>query len=122
MFRCDPISALVVAVAAKDAIDFIGRPEGDLALAQCVVYLARAPKSNEIYRAYGKAVADAQTTAAAPVPMHIRNAPTRLMKDLGYGKGYRCPHDFPDAKVDQQYLPDNLKGRKYLDPEDGSKK
>jgi putative ATPase len=112
----DP-QALVIAVAAKDAVHFIGRPEGDLALAECVVYLARAQKSNAVYRAYEEAKQDAQKTLAEPVPMHIRNAPTRLMKDLGYGKGYKYPHDYPDAHVDQEYLPENLRGKKYL-PED----
>jgi len=106
--------ALVVANAAKDAVDFIGRPEGDLALAECVVYLARAPKSNEIYIAYEHAKDDALKTLAEPVPLHIRNAPTPLMKKLGYGKGYKYPHNYPDAKVDQEYMPENLRGRKYL--------
>ncbi|GAH93305.1 unnamed protein product, partial [marine sediment metagenome] len=95
--------AIVVAIAAKDAVDFIGRPEGDLALAECVVYLAMAPKSNEIYLAYEQAKEDALKTLAEPVPMHIRNAPTRLMKKLGYGKGYKYPHNYPDAEVDQEY-------------------
>jgi putative ATPase len=112
----DP-QALVVAVAAKDAVHFIGRPEGDLALAECVVYLARAQKSNAIYRAYEEAKQDAQNTIAEPVPMHIRNAPTRLMKELGYGKGYKYPHDYPDAHVDQEYLPESLRGKKYLPEE-----
>lgn len=109
----DP-QALVIAIAAKDAVHFIGRPEGDLALAECVVYLARASKSNDIYLAYEAAKEDALKTRAEPVPMHIRNAPTRLMKKLGYGKGYKYPHDFPDAQVNQEYLPDNLKNKKYL--------
>lgn len=109
----DP-QALVIAVAARDAIDFIGRPEGDLALAECVVYLARAKKSNELFIAYSEARDDALNTLAEPVPMHIRNAPTRLMKKLGYGKGYKYPHNYPDAKVKQDYMPENLKGRKYL--------
>jgi putative ATPase len=109
----DP-QALVVAVAAKDAVDFIGRPEGDLALAECVVYLARAGKNNDIYTAYEAAREDALKTIAEPVPFHIRNAPTPLMKKLGYGKGYKYPHDFPDAKVRQDYMPENLKGKKYL--------
>jgi putative ATPase len=117
----DP-QALVIAIAAKDAIDFIGRPEGDLALAQCVVYLARAVKSNEVYVAYGQAQEDALKTLAQPVPMHIRNAPTLLMEKLGYGKDYEYPHDYPDAKVEQQYLPDNLKGKKYLRPKKESDK
>lgn len=111
----DP-QALVVAIAARDAVDFIGRPEGDLALAQCVVYLARAPKSNETYLAYAAAKQDALNTMAEPVPLHIRNAPTRLMKEWGYGKDYKYPHDYPNTQVNQQYLPDNLKDRKYLKP------
>jgi putative ATPase len=110
----DP-QALLVAIAAKDAIDFIGRPEGDLALAECAVYLARAPKSNSVYSAYDAARKDALETQAEPVPLHIRNAPTTLMKKLGYGKGYKYPHDYPDAKVQQEYLPDKLKGKKYLE-------
>ena len=109
----DP-QALVVAIAVKDAVHFMGRPEGDLALAECVVYLARAPKSNEIYLAYEAAKQDALETQAAPVPMHIRNAPTRLMKKLGYGKNYKYPHDYPNTKVSQEYMPKNLKNRKYL--------
>ncbi len=109
----DP-QALVVAIAVKDAVHFIGRPEGDLALAECVVYLARAPKSNEIYLAYEAAKQDALETQAAPVPMHIRNAPTRLMKKLGYGKNYKYPHDYPNTKVNQEYMPENLKNKKYL--------
>jgi putative ATPase len=106
--------ALVIAIAAKDAIDFIGRPEGDLALAECVAYLARAPKNNRLYVAYEEAKRDALKTQADPVPLHIRNAPTPLMKKLGYGKGYKYPHDYPDAKVEQEYLPKRLKGKKYL--------
>jgi putative ATPase len=106
--------ALVIAVAAKDAIDFIGRPEGDLALAECVAYLARAPKSNKLYVAYEGAKRDALKTQAEPVPLHIRNAPTGLMKKLGYGKGYKYPHDYPDAKVEQEYMPKRLRGKKYL--------
>lgn len=109
----DP-QALVLAVAAKDAVHFIGRPEGDLALAECVVYLAKAPKSNEIYIAYGAAQEDALKTLAEPVPMHIRNAPTPLMKKLGYGKGYKYPHNYPGADVPQDYMPERLKGRTYL--------
>lgn len=109
----DP-QALVIAIAAKDAVDFIGRPEGDLALAECVVYLARAKKSNEIYLAYAEAKRDALKTLAEPVPLHIRNAPTPLMEKLGYGKGYKYPHNYPDAKVEQEYMPRNLKGKKYL--------
>lgn len=106
--------ALVVAVAAKEAVHFIGRPEGDLALAECVVYMAKAPKNNDIYLAYEAAKEDALKTMADPVPMHIRNAPTFLMKKLGYGKGYKYPHNYPGAEVEQDYLPERLKGRKYL--------
>ncbi|MDH4210795.1 MAG: replication-associated recombination protein A [candidate division WOR-3 bacterium] len=106
--------ALLIAIAAKDAIHFIGRPEGDLALAECVAYLAGAPKNNNLYMAYAEAKKDALETQAEPVPMHIRNAPTNLMKKLGYGKGYKYPHDYPDAKVDQEYMPDKLKNKKYL--------
>lgn len=109
----DP-NALVIAIAARDAVEFIGRPEGDLALAHCVVYLARAGKSNEIYVAYDKAREDALKTNAEPVPMHIRNAPTRLMAELGYGKDYKYDHDYPNAKAPQEYFPESLKGRKYL--------
>lgn len=110
----DDAQALVIAIAAKDAIDFIGRPEGDLALAECVAYLARAPKSNRLYIAYEEAKKDAMETQADPVPLHIRNAPTPLMKKLGYGKGYKYPHDYPDARVKQEYMPKRLKGKKYL--------
>ncbi|HEC79025.1 MAG TPA: replication-associated recombination protein A [candidate division WOR-3 bacterium] len=114
--EADP-QALVVAIAAKEAVEFIGRPEGDLALAECVVYLAKAVKSNKIYLAYEAAKEDALKTLAEPVPLHIRNAPTPLMKKLGYGKGYKYPHDYPDAKVEQEYMPENLKGKKYLKDE-----
>ncbi len=109
----DP-QALVIAIAARDAVHFIGRPEGDLALAECVVYLARAPKNNSLYLAYAEARQDALGTQAEPVPLHIRNAPTALMKKLGYGKGYKYPHDYPDVHVEQDYLPKKLKDRKYL--------
>ena len=109
----DP-QALVVAVAARDAIDFIGRPEGDLALAECAVYLARARKNNQLYVAYEAAKKDALETRAEPVPLHIRNAPTRLMKELGYAEGYKYPHDYPEAKIDQDYRPEKLQGKKYL--------
>jgi putative ATPase len=113
--NADP-QALVVAVAAKDAVDFIGMPEGNLALAQAAIYLATAPKSNSIYRAYGKAKEDVLSNRTPPVPLHIRNAPTRLMTDLGYGKGYKYPHDDPDGLADQDYLPLALRGIKYYEP------
>jgi len=108
--------ALVVANAAKEAVDFIGRPEGDLALAQAVVFLAMAPKSNSIYVAYGQAKKDALESLTEPVPLHLRNPVTSLMKNIGYGKDYKYAHDFPDAKVDQEHFPPSLKGRKYYKP------
>jgi putative ATPase len=111
----DP-GALSLTVAARDAVDFIGMPEGNLALAEAAVYLALAPKSNALYTAYGNVQRDVEATAAQPVPLHLRNAPTRLMKGLGYGSGYQYAHDL-DAKVaDMQCLPDNLKNRVYYRP------
>jgi putative ATPase len=111
----DP-QALVVGMAAQQAVHFIGMPEGALALAQLVVYLSAAPKSNALYRAYGEAAQDALTTRAEPVPLWIRNAPTRLMKQLGYGRGYEYAHDHEDAIVTQSHLPDALEGRVYYEP------
>ncbi|MFQ5847848.1 MAG: replication-associated recombination protein A [Candidatus Methylomirabilales bacterium] len=111
----DP-AALSVAVAAKEAYHFLGTPEGELALAECTCYLATAPKSNAVYRAYAKARADVEQAPMAPVPLHLQNAPTPLMKDLGYGEGYRYAHDHPDALVDQEHLPPELKGRTYYEP------
>lgn len=111
----DP-DALSRAVAAKESVQFIGYPECKLALAQTVIYLALAPKSNSVYKAYGEAAKAVSEHPDCPVPMAIRNAPTRLMKDLGYGRGYKYPHDFPDAVVDQGYLPEPLKGRKFYTP------
>jgi putative ATPase len=108
--------ALSVAVAAKDAYHFLGTPEGELALAEAAVYLATAPKSNRIYKAFGRAWAEARETPGEPVPLHIRNAPTGLMKDLGYGKGYRYDHDEPDAVAAQDYMPESLTGRRYYEP------
>jgi putative ATPase len=115
--NADP-QALQVAIAAKEAYHFLGLPEGELALAQAAVYLATAPKSDAVYKAFNLVQKDIQRTQALPVPMHIRNAPTRLMKDLGYGKDYKYPHDFPDHFVDEVYLPENLKDRKYYQPTD----
>lgn len=105
--------ALRVALDAKEAFHFIGLPEGKLALAQCVIYLASAPKSNSVYTAYSAVVSDVENTRAEPVPLHIRNAPTRLMKNIGYGKGYQYAHDVEDKVADMDCLPDSLKGRKY---------
>jgi len=115
--NADP-SALGVTIAAKEAYHFLGSPEGELAIAQAAVYLATAPKSNAIYKAFNSVQDDIQKTQALPVPLHIRNAPTRLMKDLGYGKNYKYPHDHPDHFVDEVYLPENLKNRKYYHPTD----
>ena len=113
--NADP-QALVVAVAAKDAVHFIGMPEGNTALAQAAIYLATAPKSNAVYRAYSAAADDAQNDVAAPVPLHLRNAPTKLMKDLNYAKGYRYAHEEADAIADMSCLPSALEGRKYYQP------
>jgi putative ATPase len=111
----DP-QALVVAMAAQQAVHFIGMPEGALALAQLVVYLAAAPKSNALYLAYGEAAQDALTTRAEPVPLWIRNAPTPLMKQLGYGKGYRYAHDEEAGVAEMESLPEALKDRRYYRP------
>jgi putative ATPase len=115
--NADP-QALTVAVAAKDAVHFIGMPEGNTALAQAALYLATAPKSNAIYEAYNQAAADAHKDVAQPVPLHLRNAPTRLMKDLDYGKGYKYAHDEADAIADMSCLPSALAGRKYYEPKE----
>jgi putative ATPase len=106
--------ALRIALDAKDAFNFIGLPEGKLALAQCVIYLAAAPKSNSVYTAYAAVLSDVENTRNDPVPLHIRNAPTGLMKDLGYGKGYQYAHDLEDKVADMDCLPDSLKGRTYF--------
>jgi putative ATPase len=111
----DP-QALGVTLAARDAVDFLGQPEGDLALAQAVVYLSLAPKSNAVYEAYGAVREDVEQTAAQPVPLHLRNAPTGLMKQLGYGKGYQYAHEVEGKVADMQCLPDNLKDRQYYHP------
>jgi len=111
----DP-QALPIAVSAMEAFHFIGLPEGTLALAEAAVYLATAPKSNALYVAYQGVERDVREFENLPVPLHIRNAPTRLMKDLGYGKDYQYPHDFPDHFVAEEYLPENLKGRAYYRP------
>ena len=115
--NADP-QALTVAVAAKDAVHFIGMPEGNTALAQATIYLAAAPKSNAVYEAYNHAAEDAHRDVAQPVPLHLRNAPTKLMKDLDYGKGYRYAHSEADAVADMPCLPSALEGRKYYDPKE----
>ncbi len=111
----DP-QALSQAVAAQQAAHFIGMPEASLALAQAVVYLATAPKSNALYAAYSAVQEDVARTRADPVPLHLRNAPTPLMKKIGYGKGYRYAHDYDEAQVEQQHLPDAIKDRTYYHP------
>jgi putative ATPase len=113
--NADP-QALSVAVAAKDAVHFIGMPEGNTALAQAAIYLAMAPKSNAVYRAYQRAAEAASKEIAEPVPLHLRNAPTRLMKQLDYGKGYRYAHDEPDAVTDMECLPPAHRGRRFYEP------
>jgi putative ATPase len=113
--NADP-SALTLTLAAREAYHFLGTPEGELALAQATIYLALAPKSNAVYVAYNEARDDVRERPAEPVPLHIRNAPTRLMKDLRYGAGYQYAHDAPDARVDQEHLPDSLQGRTYYRP------
>jgi len=119
-FACEDVGiadshALVVAVAAKDALHFIGLPEGKLALAETVVYLAKTKKSNALYTAYTQAAADAQNTSTLGVPLVLRNAPTKLMKELGYGKNYKYA---PDSKAEdiknQQHWPDKFPPKKYL--------
>ena len=111
----DP-NALSLCMAARDAVDFIGMPEGNLALAQAVVYLSVAPKSNALYTAYGAVTEDVERTAAEPVPLHLRNAPTSLMKKLDYGKGYQYAHDLAGKVADMQCLPENLGERVYYQP------
>jgi putative ATPase len=111
----DP-AAVTHAIAARDAYHFLGSPEGELALAEVTVYLATAPKSNRVYVAWGAARAAAEDTPAAPVPLHIRNAPTSLMKELGYGKGYRYAFDDPAGYLPQQYLPDALRDAEFYTP------
>ena len=111
----DP-QALGLCMAARDAVDFIGMPEGNLALAQAAVYLSVAPKSNALYLAYGEVQQDVERTSAEPVPLHIRNAPTGLMKGLGYGSGYQYAHDLESKVADMQCLPDNLRDRVYYHP------
>ena len=111
----DP-NALSLCMAARDAVDFIGMPEGNLALGQAAVYLSVAPKSNALYTAYSTVQQDVERTAAEPVPLHLRNAPTPLMKGIGYGRGYQYAHDFESKVANMQCLPDNLRDREYYVP------
>jgi putative ATPase len=113
----DP-QALTVAVAAQQAVHFIGLPEGNLALAEAVVYMAAAPKSNSLYTAYGKVQDEIRHGSNEPVPLHLRNAVTGLMKNLGYGKDYKYAHNFDGHHVDQQHLPDSMKGKTFYTPGD----
>lgn len=113
----DPV-ALMVANAAKDAVHFMGLPEGALALAEATVYLALAPKSNALYGAYEKACAAARETGSLPVPLQLRNAPTALMKELGYARAYRYPHDAPGRWVEENYFPEGLPAARYYTPSD----
>jgi putative ATPase len=115
--NADP-QALAVAVAAKEAVHFIGMPEGNTALAQAAIYMATAPKSNAVYVAYNEAAEDALQQIADPVPLHIRNAPTPLMKELNYGKGYKYAHNEADGIADMDCLPESLQGKKYYRPTD----
>ncbi len=108
--------ALNLCLSARDAMHFLGSPEGELALAQAVVYLALAPKSNAVYTAYGAVVADIERTAAEPVPLHLRNAPTKLMKSLDYGRDYQYAHDVEGKVADMECLPPSLAGRRYYQP------
>jgi putative ATPase len=111
----DP-AALAVCMAARDAYRFLGSPEGELALAEACVYVATAPKSNRVYAAFREAMEAARDTPAEPVPLHIRNAPTSLMKELGYGRGYRYDHDYEEGVAPQAYLPASLLGRRFYRP------
>jgi len=115
--NADP-QALVVSLAARDAAHFLGYPEANTALAQAAIYLATAPKSNAVYTAYSAAAESAQRDVASPVPLHLRNAPTKLMKQLDYGKGYRYAHDDPDAVASMDCLPENLQGHTFYRPTD----
>ncbi|HEY6418279.1 MAG TPA: replication-associated recombination protein A [Candidatus Binataceae bacterium] len=115
--NADP-RALQIAIAVKEAVEFVGLPEGVIPLAQGVTYLGTAPKSNASFRAMTKAREDAQSLGALPVPLHLRNAPTPMMRGLGYGKGYQYPHDYEGGLAEQSYMPDKLGDRDYYDPAD----
>jgi putative ATPase len=110
--------ALSITLAAKEAYDFLGSPEGELALAEAIVYLAAAPKSNRVYSAWGAAQQAARNYPAEPVPLHIRNAPTALMKNVGYGEGYRYDHAEGGHAAGQEYLPEPLRGVRWYEPSD----
>jgi len=116
----DPF-ALTVTINARDSFQFLGKPEGDLAIAQAVIYLAVAPKSNSAYNAFKKVMEDAKERGSLPVPLWIRNAPTKLMKKLGYGKEYKYSHDFENCITDEEYLPAELAGKKYYLPKNAGR-
>jgi putative ATPase len=118
--NADPY-ALTLAISARDAYHFLGSPEGELAIAQLVLYLACAPKSNATYIAFGRAADDAARKGSLPVPLWIRNAPTSLMKAIGYGKGYKYAHEYEDAITDQEYFPEELAGTEYYHPKGAGK-
>lgn len=109
-------NALTVSLAAKETFQFIGSPEGNLAIVEAAIYCALAPKSNSLYMTYNNIMKDIDRYLSSPVPMHIRNAPTKLMKESGYGKGYAYPHDYKDAIVSQSYLPEEIMGRQFYFP------
>ncbi len=113
--NADP-RALDVALGAHKSYTILGSPEGELALAQAAVYLAWAPKSNSIYRAFNRAKQDVEETGAQPVPLHLRNAPTKLMEELDYGSDYRYPHDYENGFVEENYFPETLTRRRYYLP------
>ncbi len=113
----DP-NALLLAIAARDSYHFLGSPEGELAIAEAAIYMAAAPKSNAIYAAYNKALETIKEHGYLPVPLTIRNAPTGLMKNLGYGRGYKYAHDYKEAFVIQDHLPEVLKGMRFYEPTD----
>ena len=118
--NADP-RALTVAMAAKDAVHFLGMPEGNTALAQAAIFMALAPKSNAVYRAYSAAAEAAATDVAEPVPLHLRNAPTGLMKSLDYGKGYKYAHDEAEGVADMECLPPAHRGRRFYEPVEGAR-
>lgn len=115
--NADP-QALPLATACKEAVHFVGMPEGYLPLAQTAIYLACAPKSNTAYLSYNEALKDVKAMGSLPVPLHLRNAPTWLMKQLGYGKDYKYPHSYEGGYVDQEYMPKEIRGRRYYKPKD----
>jgi len=115
--NADP-NALVITVSATEAFRFIGPPEGYLALAQACIYLSLSEKSNALYRAYNAVSHDIKNLPEYPVPIHLRNAPTRLMEELGHGRDYLYPHDYPEAIVEQVYMPEEIRDHRYYYPSD----